>query len=152
MNLALEHYAENPIIDELVYLPHKTNRIDSVRACASMFRRPFIEVEMGGGEVHHRHFLRDTFARDWAEAKVILDALTDIELISEFRYTPLKDPDRLVREVLKTREACIAEADLMFDNGMYLQYLNQFGLECKNLPAETESKVAKARASVKAGD
>ena len=112
MNLALEHYAENPIIDELVYLPHKTNRINSVRACASMFRRPFIEVEMASGEVHHRHFLRDTFARDWAEAKVILDVLTDIELISEFRYTPLKNPDTLVQEVLQTRDRCIAEADL----------------------------------------
>ena len=150
MNLALEHYAENPIIDELVYLPHKTNRINSVRACASMFRRPFIEVEMASGEVHHRHFLRDSFARDWAEAKVILDTLTDIELISEFRYAPLKDPDSLIREVLQTREDCIAEAELMFNNGMYLQYLNQFGLECKNLPTETERNLAEARASVEA--
>ena len=150
MNLALEHYAENPIIDELVYLPHKTNRINSVRACASMFRRPFIEVEMASGEVHHRHFLRDSFARDWAEAKVILDTLTDIELISEFSYAPLKDPDSLVREVLQTREDCIAEAELMFNNEMYLQYLNQFGLECKNLPEETERNLAEARASVEA--
>lgn len=152
MNLALEHYAENPIIDELVYLPHKTNRISSVRACASMFRRPFIEVELAGGEVYHRHFLRDTFARDWAEAKVILQTLTDIELISEFRHVPLKDPDALVREVLQTRDQCIAEADMMFENKMYLQYLKQFGLEFKDLPAETERKIAEARAQVKADE
>ena len=150
MNLALEHYAENPIIDELVYLPHKTNRIKSVRACASMFRRPFIEVEMAGGEVHHRHFLRDSFARDWAEARVILDTLTDIELISEFQYTSLKNSDALIQDVLQTRADCIVEADLMFQNGMYLQFLNQFGLECKSLPAETESHIAEARARVKA--
>ena len=149
MNLALEHYAENPIIDELVYLPHKTNRINSVRASASMFRRPFIEVEMAGGEVHHRHFLRDSFVRDWTEAEVILRALTDIELIAEFRYAPMQNSEALVQKVLQTRNECIAEADLMFENKMYLQYLNQFGLECKNLPTEVERRIAEARASVK---
>ena len=145
---ALEHFAENPIIDELVYLPHKTHRIKSVRAAASMFRRPFIEVEMDNGEVHHRHFSRDHFARDWAEAEVVLGTLTAIELISEFRYEPFGNPQKLVDEVLQARDNCIAEAEPMFDQGMYLQYLNQFGLDYKNLPAETEQRVAKARASL----
>ncbi len=150
MNLALEHFAENPIIDDLVYLPHKSNRIDSVRACASMFRRPFIEVEMADGQVHHRHFLRDHFARDWAEAIVILDTLTDIELISDFRFQPMRDPRALIDKVLAARDECIAEADLMHDQGMYRQYLYQFGLECKNLPAETERRIAAAEASIAA--
>lgn len=147
---ALEQFADNPVIDELVYLPHRTQRIKSVRASASMFRRPFIEVEMADGEVHHRHFPRDSFARDWAEARVILETLTGIELISEFRLDPLKDPQALIGEVLQARDECIADADLMFDQGMYLQYLNQFGLDYRNLPPETERRIAEARARLNA--
>ena len=146
MNLALERYAENPVIDELVYLPHKTSRINSVRACASMFRRPFIEVETAAGETLHRHFLRESFARDWAEALVILETLTDIELISDFVFEPVRDREALVEQVLATRDECIAEADLMFEQRMYPQFLNQFGMECKNLPRETRRKIDTARA------
>ena len=106
---------------------------------------------MAGGEVHHRHFPRDSFARDWAEARVILETLTEIELISDFRFHPLADPQALIGDVLQARDECIADADLMFDQGMYLQYLNQFGLDYKNLPPETERRLAEARAKVKAG-
>ncbi len=43
MNQVLDHYADNPIIDELVFWPPKTRRIKSVRAASGMFRlRSFI--------------------------------------------------------------------------------------------------------------
>lgn len=151
MNLALEHYTQNPIIDELYYLPHKTNKIKTVRACVSMFRRPFIEVEMAGGEDFLLHFVRDSFGHYWAEAVVILETLTDIEVNAEFKFEPLRNRETFIAELLATREDCIAEADQMFAEGMYLQYLNQFGLECKNLPAETQQKVAEARRNLASG-
>jgi hypothetical protein len=72
MNLALDHLADNPIIDELLCWAPRTRRIKSVRACSTMFRKPFIEVECEDGEVFHRHFARDSFAGYWAEAWVIL--------------------------------------------------------------------------------
>jgi hypothetical protein len=95
MNLALDHYADNPIIDELVFWPPKSHRISRLRACSSMFRKPFIEVEFEDGEVFHRHFARESFAGFWAEACVILDALTGIELISDFDFKPLAQSTQL---------------------------------------------------------
>lgn len=145
MNLALDHLADNPIIDELVCWPPRTGRIRSVRAGSAMFRKPFIEVEYEDGEVLHRHFARDSFAGYWAEAWIILDTLTTIELISDFDFRPLAEPEELVQRVLQIRDECIAESDLMFEQGMYPQFLMQYGEDCKNLPARALQRIAEAR-------
>jgi len=145
MNLTLDRYAENPIIDELVFWPPKQNRIQSVRACCVLFRKPFIEVSMEGGEVFQRHFGRDSFARYWAEASVILETITSIELISDFSFEPVNDPGNLVREVLANRDECIDESKLMFDEGMYEQFLMQYGEDYKNLPPDAVQKITYAR-------
>ena len=145
MNLTLDRYAENPIIDELVFWPPKQNRIHSVRACCVLFRKPFIEVSIEGGEVFQRHFGRDSFARYWAEASVILETITTIKLISDFSFEPIDDPDKLVREVLANRDECIDESNLMFDEGMYQQFLLQYGEDCNNLPADAVQKISYAR-------
>ena len=150
MKSVLEHFTENAIIDELIYLSSETHRIHSVRACAPMFRRPFIEVEMANGEVHHRHFQRERFARDWSEALVILETLTGIELLSDFKFQPLRHRLALVQKVEIIREACLADADLMFNQRLYLQYLNQFGLDYKNLPELAQRRIAEAKANLKA--
>jgi hypothetical protein len=151
MNLTLDRYAENPIIDELVFWPPKQNRIQSVRACCVMFRKPFIEVSIEGGEVFQRHFDRDSFARYWAEASVILETITTIKLISDFNFDPIGDPDKLVREVLANRDECIEESNLMFDEGMYQQFLLQYGEDCNNLPADAVQKITYAREQLGTG-
>ncbi len=145
MNLALDHYADNPIVDELVFWPPKSYRINSVRACSSMFRKPFIEVELEDGEVFHRHFAREKFSQYWAEACVILGTLTRIELISDFDFKPLTQPGELERRVLATRDECIEESNQMYDQGMYAPFLMQFGEDCKNLPTDTLQRIAHAK-------
>ena len=145
MNAALDRYADNPIIDELVAWPPRSERILSVRACNALFRKPFIEVEMQGGEIFQRHFPRQDFARHWAEARVILGALTCIELKSDFACAAHPDAERLAREALATRAECIAECERMFDEGMYAQFLLQYGEDCRDLPAETERRLEQAR-------
>ncbi len=145
MNLTLDRYADNPIIDELVYWPPKRLRFESVRACSVMFRKPFIEVEMEGGEIFQRHFARESFASFWAEACVILGAITSIKLISDFSFEPTSDPEKLVQEVLACRDECIEESNLMFAEGMYLQFLIQYGEDCKNLPQDTVHKITQAK-------
>jgi len=145
MKLALEQLADNPIIDELVFLPAKSARMISVRACSVMFRKPFIEVVMADGVVFQRHFLRPSFAEHWAEACVILETLTGIELISDFRFAPVADRDELVTRVTDCRDECIAEANQMFEQKMYAQFLLQFGENCVNLPAEVEQRITQAR-------
>ena len=110
-----------------------------------MFRKPFIEVELEGGQIFQRHFSRESFARNWAEACVILETITRIELISDFEFEPVSDSERLVQEILACRDECIAESNLMFDQGMHAQFLMQYGEDCKNLPLETIQKIIQAR-------
>jgi hypothetical protein len=145
MNLALEHFADNPIIDELVIWPPRRVRIESVRACCVMFRKPFIEVKMLDGEVFQRHFTRESFARYWAEACVILETITTIRLVSDFSFQPVSTPEKLAHEVLACREACILEVEPMFNEGLYAQFLGQFGEDCKDLPGACLQKVAQAK-------
>jgi hypothetical protein len=145
MNLALDQLADNPIIDELVFLPPKSARMLSVRACCVMFRKPFIEVVMADGEVFQRHFPRPLFGEHWAEACVILETLTRIKLISDFNFNPLADREELIGRVLTCRDECIAEANQMYEQGFYGQFLSQFGEDCDQLPAEVEQRIAEAR-------
>ncbi len=145
MNSLLDEYGDNPIIDELVFRPPQKQRIVSIRACNVLFRRPFIEVEMEDGEVFQRHFLRSSFAGSWAQAVVILETVTRIKLISDFSFQPVKDRESLVAEVLANRDECIKQSNLMFDQGMYAQFLEQYGEDCHNLPADAERRIAEAR-------
>jgi hypothetical protein len=145
MNLALERYADNPIIDELVCWPPRSRRMNSVRAGNVLFRKPFIEVEMEGGEIFQRQFARDSFASFWAEACVILETMTRIKLISEFSFDPVVDRDKLVADILASRDECIEECNSMFDEGMYEQFLMQYGEDCANLPADALQRIAHAR-------
>ena len=145
MKLALEQLSDNPIIDELVYLPLHSRRITSLRACSVMFRKPFIEVTLADGEVIQRHFPRPSFGEYWAEACVILETLTRIKLISDFNFNPVADREELVRRVLTCRDECIAEANQMYEQGFYGQFLSQFGEDCDQLPVEVEQRIAEAR-------
>ena len=145
MNAALDRFADNPIIDELVFWPPRSEPIERVRACNVLFRKPFIEVRMQGGEVFQRHFPRQDFARYWAEARVILATLTAIELQSDFDCEPPRNAEQLAQTALDTRDYCIAESDRMFAEGLYEQYLMQFGKDYRDLPAETRQKLEQAR-------
>ena len=69
----------------------------------------------------------------------------DIEIASEFNFTPVADRQALVERVLSCRDSCIGEADKMFDQGFYGQYLHQFGHNCRDLPDATRARIAKAR-------
>ena len=148
MKLAFEELADNPIIDELLFSAPKHQRIVSLRACSVMFRKPFIEVTLADGEVIQRHFQRPSFAESWAEACVILETLTGIKLISDFRFSPVADRDALVARVLACRDECIADAEQMYEQGMYAQFLQQFGEDCANLPAGVVQRIDAAKEQI----
>ena len=152
MNLALDQFADNPIIDELVFWPPRKQPVKRIRACSVLFRKPFIEVQMLDGEVFQRHFARESFAEFWAEALVILETLTAIDLVSDFGFTPVADREALQQRVLQIREECIAESDLMYEQGMYAQFLMQYGEDCRDLPANTVKKIAHAREAIRAAE
>ena len=117
----------------------------SIRAGNVLFRKPFIEVEMEGGEIFQRQFARDSFSDHWAKASVILETMTDIKIISDFSFAPVADRTGLVADVLANRDECIEECNQMFDEGMFEQFLMQYGEDCANLPEDALHKIAHAR-------
>lgn len=148
MNLALYRYADNPIIDELVSWPPESRKVKSLRACMPMIRRPFIEIEYSDADLRHRHFAKSSFVEFWSEAVVIIDAITDIELISEFAFRPFPDRENLKKEVLESRDECIVESNQMFVAGMFQLFLDQYGANYKNLPAAAQKNIAQAKIKI----
>jgi len=150
MNLVLDRYADNPIIEALVCWPPGQQKVKSIRGCFPMIRHPFIEVETVDGELTHRHFQKDTFIYFWSEAEVIISAITDIELISEFNYQPMQNPQTLAKEVLEFRKECIEDSHQMFVAGMFQLFLDQYGANCTDLPASVRKNIAEAKNRINA--
>ena len=150
MNLALDQLADNPIIDELVTWPPRPRAITSLRACSVLFRKPFIEFEYADGSTEQRHFPREDFGQHWAEARVYLETLTSIQLVTEFACPEPANREALVAEAMTARDESITEAELMYAEGMYAQYLQQFGEDYRDLPAEVVEHLEHARAVVAA--
>jgi len=145
MNHTLDQFSDNPIIDELVSWPPRSEAVSSLRASNPLFRKPFVEITIGD-ETITRTFSKDGFDEYWAEAKLILETLTRIELISDLNVSALEDSAALLKEILSEKDESVAEAGMMFDNGMYQQYLWQFGMDYKDLPDQVMQNIATARA------
>ncbi len=145
MKLALDRFADNPVIDELICWIENNQAIKSLRASAPIWRKPFIEIEYRiSKKLDHMHFPRELFIHYWSEATVVLETLTDIELIAEFKCNPVKNRKATIETILSTRNACIRECDSRFESGMYQVYINQFGANCKGLPEDTLGKLESA--------
>ena len=71
--------------------------------------------------------------------------------MSEFKLPAVPERGALVERVLACRDESIAEADLMFEQGMYTQYLMQFGPDCAPLPAAVGERLAQARKQLQQG-
>ena len=150
MNLALNKYADNPIIDELVDWSPNPLKVKSMRGSFPVIRKPFVEIEYADGEFRHRQLPRSTFVQFWSEAVVIIGTITDIELISEFKFAPVSNRENLIKEVLASVEECINESNQMFTAGMYQLFLDQYGVNYKCLPPDTIEKLAEAKNQVNA--
>ena len=149
MNHTLDQFTDNPIIDELVCWPPRSQSVSSVRASSSLFRQPFVEITMDDDETITRSFAKGGFTEYWTEAKVILETLTPIKLISDVKVAESIDIDALVARIREERDESITEAGFMFDNGMYQQYLWQFGRDYKGLPDQVVQNIAVAQARIK---
>ncbi len=145
MKHTLNKFTDNPVIDELLCWWDSSKKIISLRASAPLWRRPFIEVSYDDGSINHMHFAKEMFIHYWSRAVIILDALTDIKLESEFKHHPVEERDSLEKIIASTHDACIRECESMFESGLYQVYLDQFGSNCKNLPDEVTAKLEKAR-------
>lgn len=152
MKLALDRFADNPVIDELICWIDSGQPIERLRACAPIWRKPFIEIEYRNSKkIDHMHFPRELFIHYWSEAILILETLTDIELISEFKCHPVDNRKATIETILSTRNACIRECENIYESGIYQVYLDQFGGNFKNLPEDTMQKIKLARENLDSG-
>ena len=90
-------------------------------------------------------FPRSGFSNFWAEAVVILGLVTDIEIVSDFKFRPVDNQSELINEVLAEKQECIDDSRKMFEASIYGSFLDQFGENCKDLPHDILDKVAFAR-------
>ena len=63
---------------------------------------------------------------------------------------PLADRDARIARVLAARDECIDESDKMFEQGMYRQFLQQYGEDYKDLPPAAAEKIAVAKRRIRA--
>ena len=145
MKLTLEKFSDNPIIDELLCWWDSAKKIKGLRASAPLWRRPFIEISYEDGSINHMHFPKEMFIHYWSRAVIILDKLTDINLESEFKHHPVEERESLEKVISSTLDGCIRECEGMYDSGLYQVYLDQFGLNCRDLPDEVKAKLQTAR-------
>lgn len=153
MKLALDRFADNPVIDELICWMDNRQPIKSLRASAPMWRKPFIEIEYRNSKkTDHMHFSKELFIHYWSEATVILETLTDIDVNAEFKCQPVENRKATEQTILSTRNACIRECEEMYEAGIYQVYLDQFGVNCRDLPEETVQKIRSARQNLAAAE
>jgi len=114
-----------------------------------LFRQPFVEITLDDDETITRSFGKGGFTEYWTEAKVILEALTPIKIISDVKVAESIDIGALQARIREERDESITEAGFMFDNGMYEQFLWQFGRDYKGLPDHVMQKIEVAKAQIK---
>ena len=145
MNCVLGRFTDNPIIARIVAWPPSKQKVVTLRGSLPIFRNPFIEIVYEGGQTKAFSFQKSGFSKFWAEAAVIIETVTDIELISEFNFRPISDKSGLISEVLTEKKECIDDSRKMFDAGIYGSFLDQFGENYKDIPQDMLEKVAFAR-------
>lgn len=145
MNCVLGRFTDNPIIARLVAWPPSRQKVVSLRGSQPVFRKPFIEIEYEGGQTKAFSFPKSGFSKFWAEAVVIIEATTDIEVISDFDFSPMVGKSALISEVQAEKQECIDDSRKMYDAGIYGSFLDQFGENCKDIPQDIMEKVAFAR-------
>ena len=145
MNCVLGRFTDNPIIARMVTWPPSKQRVITLRGSHPVFRKPFIEIEYEGGKTKAYSFPKSAFSNFWAEAVVIIETVTDIEVLSEFDYKPIENKSALVSQVLAEKQECIDDSNKMFDAGVYGSFLDQFGQNCKDIPQGTLENIALAR-------
>jgi hypothetical protein len=155
MNAALDNFAHNPIIDEIVYWPPRQKRLVRIEREISedgscrvtlMFddkTNDLIEIERGYFEEH------------WNEAIAVfttllniggdLSPLTDGEiqsLESARQESGARQREQISRDALRVKQQALRNAKGLFDAGEYDQFLQQFGPDLKDLPPEIEKRIS----------
>jgi hypothetical protein len=152
LNLALDNFADNPIVDELVYWPPKGSAVTSVVCSALTDEETTLCIKYRDGRELVQRFPTERILPHWPEAVVVVEALTDIKMISDIDHPPVENAENLADAALKHRDQCIEVSLGMFDEGMYELFLEQYGANHKNLPPDVIEKIALARREMRLGE
>jgi len=148
MNLVFDHYADNPVIAAMVSWPPHPHGIAQIRVCCPLLRKPFMEVAYCNGDSSQHVFSKQGFTRFWQEAELLIENLTDIVVVKEFATEPMAETEPFLKEMRMCLDDSIAESFAIFDGGMYQLFLDQYGSNCKALPAEVSARLDQARSKI----
>ncbi len=149
MNLLLNEYTDNPVIDEVVYWPPK-----DVRKIVAKRKPLGIEVEFSDNTKHFTPFKKAevvTFLSWWREAQEILSMVTNIDLVDEISSESVDTySEELAQTILKRREELINECITRLrghENDEFTKswFTEQFGFNFANLPKHIEEIVQNAQ-------
>ena len=137
MNLLLDEYADNPIIDEVVYWPPKCIQRIIVK------QRPHgVEVVFDDGTEHFTSFENlneDIFLKWLQEANEVLKLVTNIEVIGSVAEADGSISEKFVSKLLQRRSVLIDDCLSRYqgsENDEFTRnwFLEQFGFNCVELP------------------
>ena len=150
MNRVLDQYADNPVIDEVVYWPPR--EIAQIVARRVGSNSVTLEVRFESGESHTTTFDGERtklFPLWWSEALVVLRVMTNIELRDEAELEyECSNGARLTSEVQRRRDETIAEMMQHFgdtkDPQQCSTFLEQFGPNSIDLPDAVQEQMSHA--------
>lgn len=142
MNLLLDEYADNPVIDEVVYWPPKcVLRIIEKKS-------PFgVEVIFNDNSRHITTFEnmdKANFQMWWQEAHEILELVTNIEVIGSMSKSEREISEESESKIFNRRneliQSCLSKYQ-GYENDEFTKnwFVEQFGFNCSNLPESIKS-------------
>ena len=161
MNSALDKFAHNVIIDEIVYWPPKEGRVLTIHSNVPSIGNCSVLIKYDDESEIVVEIERGYFEESWNEACAVLKAVTDIK----GDFSPLTkdkilllEADRqicigyriegITNEANREKRRAMEKAIELFEAGMYEVFLEQFGSNYTSLPDSMVKRIEIARGKI----
>ncbi len=144
-----ELFGDNPIIAALMLDGNRSIPLRSARASKPLLREPFVEAMRVDGEIELHTFSREGFADSWAEARLILALLSNLDIQSDFDPGILERESQRRVEILHIRDHSIGASRELFAQGRFAEVVECYGPDCGHLPGEVDQMLNAARQQIK---
>ena len=155
MNAALEKFAHNFIIDEIVYWPPREKRLVRIEREIPKAGTCRVILKFDDKSDEQIEIERGCFEEHWNEAIAVFTALldldgdlsplTDSEIQSLERARQdfvTKRREQISRDALRIKQQALRDAKGLFDAGEYNQFLQQIGPDHKDMPRDIEKRIS----------
>jgi hypothetical protein len=155
MNAALENFSHNLIVDAIVYWPPRQKRLVRMDREIPIEGDCCVTLTFDDNTAERITIERGCFESHWNEAIAVCTSLLslvgDLSPLSVAEVQSLevarqqseaRQRDEVSRAALRLKQQAIHDSQELFDAGEYAQFLQQFGPDVKDLPPETEKRIA----------